>query len=57
MDYHQLREFADSWGLIYLFIVFIAVIMFVFRPGSRRKADETAQIPFKEDSKDAGQGN
>jgi cytochrome c oxidase cbb3-type subunit 4 len=57
MDYHQLREFADSWGLIYLFIVFIAVIMFVFRPGSRRKADEIAQIPFKEDSKDAGQGN
>jgi cytochrome c oxidase cbb3-type subunit IV len=53
MDYHLLREIADSWGLIYLLAIFIAIIAIVFRPGSRRKADEIAQIPFKEDHDDA----
>lgn len=49
MDYHFLRELAGSWGLIYLFVLFIGVIFFTFRPGSRSKAEEIAQIPFKED--------
>ena len=50
MDYSTLREFADSWGLLYLFVLFVGVILFTFRPGSQKQADENAQIPFKEDS-------
>lgn len=49
MDYSTLRQFADSWGLVYLFVVFIGVILFTFRPGSKLRADEHAQIPLKED--------
>ncbi len=49
MDYNFLREVADSWGLLYLFILFVAVVAFTFRPGSKRVADDVAQIPFKED--------
>ena len=49
MDYNEFRHFADSWGLLYLFAVFIAVIAFVFRPGSRRRYEEAARIPLKED--------
>ena len=49
MDYNLFREFADSWGLLYLFALFIGVILFTFRPGSKKRAEDIAQIPFKED--------
>ena len=49
MDYNIFREFADSWGLLYLFALFVGVIFFTFRPGSRSRADEIAKIPFQED--------
>ena len=52
MDYSTFREIADSWGLLYLFIIFVGVIFFTFRPGSKKIADEVAQIPLKEDSED-----
>ena len=49
MDYNTLREMADSWGLLYLFVIFVGVILFTFRPGSRKQADKNAQIPLRED--------
>ena len=49
MDYNDLRQFADSWGLLALFIYFIGVVIFAFRPGSRDHADNAARIPFKDD--------
>lgn len=49
MEYENLRHFADSWGLVYLFALFVIAILFTFRPGSRKHADEAAQIPLKED--------
>ncbi len=52
MDYSLLRQFADSWGLLYLVLLFVGVIAFTFRPGSKKKADEIAQIPFEEDRDD-----
>ena len=51
MEYETLRQFADSWGLVYLFALFVGVILWTFRPGSRRQADECANIPFSEDDK------
>lgn len=49
MEYETLRQFADSWGLLYLFLIFIGVIAWTFRPGSRKQADRIAQIPLDED--------
>lgn len=49
MDYSTFREFSDSWGLLYLFALFVGVILFTFRPGSGKKAQDIANIPFKED--------
>ncbi len=49
MDYHSLREFADSWVLLAMAVFFVGVVVYVFRPGSRKNADEAAQIPLKED--------
>lgn len=49
MDYETMRQFADSWGLLALFLFFVGVVIFTFRPGSRKSADEAAKIPLKED--------
>lgn len=49
MLYENLRQFADSWGLLYLVALFVIAILFTFRPGSRKVADEAARIPLKED--------
>ena len=52
MDYETLRQLADSWGLVYLTVLFVGIILFTFRPGSKRQADEIAQIPLREDHPD-----
>ena len=52
MDYETLRQAADSWGLLYLTLLFVGIILFTFRPGSKKQADEIAQIPLKEDDND-----
>lgn len=49
MDYETLRHFADSWGLLALVLLFLGIVAFVMRPGARRKYDENAKIPLKED--------
>jgi cytochrome c oxidase cbb3-type subunit 4 len=47
-DYTAMRHFADSWGLVLMFGFFIAVIAFVFRPGSKAKYDRAANIPLRD---------
>ncbi len=47
--YDILRQFADSWGLLYMVVLFVGVIAFTFRPGSREEADKIANIPLRED--------
>ena len=47
--YETLRHFADSWALLALALVFLAVLLWVFRPGSRRNYQNQAEIPFKYD--------
>ena len=53
MNYHILREFADSWVLLLLFLFFIGVVFWAFRPGSRKVHKDTANIPFRHDDKPA----
>lgn len=45
--YSFLREFADSWMLLFLFTFFCAVILWVLRPGSKAEYRDTANIPFR----------
>lgn len=49
MSYEFLRQFADSWGLLYLLGVFCVVVVLIFLPGASRRARDAASIPFKED--------
>jgi cytochrome c oxidase cbb3-type subunit 4 len=50
MDYEALRHFADSWGLLFMAVFFMGVVVFALRPGSRSAAARAARIPFEEDS-------
>ncbi len=47
--YDTLRHFADSWGLLYMLAIFLAVALFLFRPGARRHAEQAASIPLRDD--------
>lgn len=47
--YSILRQFADSWMLLLLFGFFVLVVIWVFRPGSSKGYEDTANIPFRHD--------
>ncbi len=49
MDYEFLRQMADSWGLLYMFVLFVGVVLYVFRPGSKKFYQDLANIPMRED--------
>ena len=51
--YSLMREFADSWALLFLFVVFVGVVIWVFRPGSKRIHDDIANIPFRNEDRPA----
>ena len=51
--YSWLREFADSWMLLALFVFFIGVVFWVFRPGSTKVYENPAGIPFRHEDKPA----
>lgn len=47
--YDQMRQFADSWGLIYMMGIFIIVVFLAFRPGAKRFYDKQSRIPLDEE--------
>ena len=49
MDYETLRHAADSWGLLYLTVLFVGFVIYTFRPGSKAVAQDMAQLPLRED--------
>ncbi len=52
--YSLMRHFADSWGMLGIFAVFVFVVLWAFRPGSRPVHDDIANIPFRNEDKPAG---
>ncbi|TNF19681.1 MAG: cbb3-type cytochrome c oxidase subunit 3 [Rhodobacteraceae bacterium] len=50
-QYSFLRELADSWGLLVLFVFFIGMIVWVFRPGSRASHEDSASIPLRHEDR------
>ena len=51
--YTLLRQFADSWHLLFLFVFFLGVILWAFRPGSNRAHRDCADIPFRYEDRPA----
>lgn len=49
MEYETLRHFADSWGLVFLALVFVIAVGMAFRPSARESSRDAALIPFREE--------
>lgn len=49
MNYETVKAFSALFGLLLFMGVFIAVVIYTFRPGSKKIHDEHAQIPLNED--------
>ncbi len=47
--YHILRELADSWALLALTLIFIGIVFWAYRPGSKALHKDIADIPFRND--------
>lgn len=48
--YSWMRQFADSWMLLAMTLFFIGVILWAFRPGSRKTHQDTSNIPFRNET-------
>lgn len=55
--YSLLRHFADSWALLALFLFFIGVVFWAFRPGSAKVHKDISQIPFRNEDAPACENN
>lgn len=52
--YTLLRQIADSWVLLALFVFFVGMVLWVlFRPGGSKIYSDTANIPFRHEDKPA----
>lgn len=49
MTYDTLASFAQTWGMLYMIVLFIGVLIYALRPGAKEKFDKAANIPLKED--------
>lgn len=49
MSYDAFRHFADTYGLVYLFVLFAGIVVYALWPGNRKKFRDAASIPLRED--------
>jgi cytochrome c oxidase cbb3-type subunit 4 len=47
--YKALAEFAQTWGLIYFVGVFLIVVAYAFWPSRRKRFEDAARMPLRED--------
>lgn len=53
-QYTFLRAFADSWMLLAMTALFVGVVVYAFRPGSRTVQNEAANSIFRNENRPAG---
>lgn len=47
--YDLLRSFADSWALVALVALFVGIVFWAFRPGTKDLHEDLASIPLRND--------
>ena len=52
--YDTLRYFISIGSLVVMVALFIGVVLFIFRPGSRKVHEETSNMIFRNDDRPAG---
>ncbi len=51
--YSLMRQFADSWALLALVLIFLGVALWVFRPGTEKLHEDAAESIFRHDRRPA----
>jgi cytochrome c oxidase cbb3-type subunit 4 len=46
MEYEAARDFADTWGLVFLVVIFLVIIFYIFRRGATERYKRAARIPM-----------
>ena len=49
MEFETASRFAQTWGLVALVGMFAAIVFYALSPSNKKKFDEAANIPLKED--------
>ncbi len=49
MEYQSVATFAQTWGLVYMVVLFAGVLIYAFRPGAKKTFEEAAKTPLRED--------
>lgn len=47
--YETLAKFSQVYGLLYFVVLFVAVLLYVFWPSNKKRFDDAASMPLKED--------
>lgn len=48
--YSLLREIADSWVLLAMFVFFLGIVIWAFLPSQRDARSDASQIPFRNET-------
>ncbi|MGL6043331.1 MAG: cbb3-type cytochrome oxidase subunit 3 [Sandaracinobacteroides sp.] len=49
MNYEALRQFADSWGLLFMLATLVTILAWAYRPSARAAQDDARMIPFRDE--------
>ena len=49
MSYDDVSRFAQSWGLVYLFVLFVVSLVYALWPRNRDKFRKAANMPLNDD--------
>jgi len=49
MDYQTMSQIAETWGLVYMLVLFAGVLVYALRPKSKARFERDARIPLNED--------
>ena len=47
--YTFLRMLADSWGMLSMLLIFLGIIVWAFRPGTKKLYKDISDIPLRND--------
>lgn len=50
--YERIAAFSQTWGLIYFIVLFIGVLAYVLWPKNRKRFEDAANIPLREEMED-----
>ncbi len=49
MTFETVSVFAQTWGLVFLVVMFVVALAYALRPGAKKTFQDAAQIPLRED--------